>query len=305
MSRIRETTVELSWARDELTTRRSELANRLRYSYMHGRTRSLEMMLSAQSFADLLQRTAFMSRVLQQDKELIGLVQEREADVEEKLSRLGDQKKKLDRLQKAKEAEKEEYETLKQTRERDLAQVRDRREAHQKAAQELEVAAQRLERVLAELERKRQAELRKQNPVLAELDRKNFGKNRGILPWPVAGEVVTRFGRQEHPKYKTVTMSNGIDIAAPHGTPVRAVGDGAVDLVKWLPGYGETVILNHGNGFYTVYGHLSSVAIRPDDRVVPGQVIGAVGDTGSLKGAILHFELREKGMARDPLKWLQ
>jgi murein DD-endopeptidase MepM/ murein hydrolase activator NlpD len=121
----------------------------------------------------------------------------------------------------------------------------------------------------------------------------------------VDGKVVTPFGRIEHPKYHTVTMSKGIDIESQMGTPVRSVGDGVVDLVQWIPGYGETIILNHGLGYYSIYGHLSAVSVARDDRVEPGQVIGAVGDTGSLKGANLHFEIRQKGEALDPMGWLR
>ena len=101
-------------------------------------------------------------------------------------------------------------------------------------------------------------------------------------------------------KYKTITLNNGVDIAAAIGTPVHSVGDGVVDLVQWISGYGQTVIVNHGRGFYTIYAHLSSVSVGEGDRVTPGQLIGASGDTGSLKGPCLHFEVREGGAAQDP-----
>ena len=121
----------------------------------------------------------------------------------------------------------------------------------------------------------------------------------------MVGEVITGFGRQQHPKYKTITVSNGIDLKAAEGTPVRSAGAGVVDLVQWLPGYGQTVIVNHGRAYYTVYGHLGSVVVRPGDPVEAGQNLGTVGDTGSLKGDCLHFEIRSGGVAEDPTRWLR
>jgi murein hydrolase activator len=302
---IDKTARELSWAQDELTTRREELARRLRYAYMYDKTRSLEVVFSATTFPGLLQRTAFLNRVLDQDRRLIDQVKAREAEVQVKLRRLQAQRDELAALQAEKLAQEKQFAALKAERERDLASVRDQRATHEAAARELEESARQLESVLAELERKRREALARQNPVLTELDLKDFGKNRGKLPWPVVGEVITGFGRQEHPKYHTVTMSNGVDLKAAEGTPVRSVGSGVVDLVQWLPGYGQTVIVNHGRAYYTVYGHLASVSVRQGDTVDPGQNLGTVGDTGSLKGDCLHFEIRSGGAAEDPMAWLR
>jgi murein hydrolase activator len=302
---IKKTTLELSWAQDELETRRDELVHRLRYAYMYDQTRSLEIIFSAESLPSLLQRTAFLNRVLQQDRRLIDQVAARQADVKATLGRLEQQRAEMQNLLVAKQQEEQHYATLKEDRGKDLEDVRDQKAANEAAAQELEQAAKRMEQVLADLDRRRQEALSRKDPAFSQLDLQDFGANRGRLPWPVEGEVVTQFGPHQHPKYKTVIVSNGLDIAAAEGTEVRAVGPGIVDLVQWLPGYGETVILNHGRGYYTVYGHLGSVNVRQDDRVDPGHVLGTVGDTGSLKGVCLHFEVREGGDAQDPMLWLK
>jgi septal ring factor EnvC (AmiA/AmiB activator) len=302
---IRRTVIDLSWAQGELTSRRGELARRLRHSYMHGKAKTLEVIFSADSFPHLMQRTAFLSRLLEQDRRLVQAVSERAREVHAKLDRLEGQRAELERLQAEKKDEEAHYTSLREERERDLARIRSERAAREQAAEELERAARQMEAVLAELERKRQLAIRQNNRILMELDRLDFGQNRGRLPWPVGGEVITRFGRQQHPRYKTVTISNGIDIAARPGTPVRSVGDGVVDLVQWLPGYGETVIVNHGRGYYTVYGHLSSVSVAPGETVSPGRILGGVGETGSLKGPCLHFEVRQGGSAQDPMIWLR
>ena len=288
-----------------LGVRKEALGRRLRFSYMYGKARALEVVFAADSFADLLQRGAFLRRVLQQDERLIQEVEEREAAIAEKLNRLRERQAELARVQEDKLAEQRQYEKLKSERARSLSQVRNQREEHEAAARELEAAAEQMSKVLAELERKRREAMRRHSPVLDQLDRNDFGQNRGRLPWPVNGDVISGFGPHEHPKYKTVTLNNGLDLAAPVGTPVVSVGDGVVDLVQWLPGYGQTVIVNHGRGFYTIYAHLSAVTVAPGARVAPGEQVGAVGDTGSLKGPCLHFELRSGGSAQDPQLWLR
>jgi murein hydrolase activator len=108
-----------------------------------------------------------------------------------------------------------------------------------------------------------------------------------------------------HPRYGTRVPQNGIDITAPLGTPVRAVAAGSVVYVDWLPGYGRTVILDHGGGFYTLYAHASSVAVHRGDRVVEGQTIAGVGDTDSIRGPCLHFEVRQGEKALNPREWLE
>jgi septal ring factor EnvC (AmiA/AmiB activator) len=219
----------------------------MRYAYMVDKTRSLEIVFSAESLASLLQRTAFLSRVLRQDRRLIEEVTARRAEVKETMVRLQEQKAELDLLESEKQKE-EHYTAMKEEAPADLDAVRDQKAANEAAAKELEQASARMVQVLADLDRRRQMALQKKDPVLAELDLQDFGANRGRLPWPVQGQVVTPFGRQMHPKYKTVTVSNGLDIAAPEGSAVLSVGPGIVDLVQWLPGYGETVIVNHGRG---------------------------------------------------------
>jgi septal ring factor EnvC (AmiA/AmiB activator) len=302
---LRRTAMDLSWAEGELEERRGELIRRLRHAYKHDRVRTLEIVFSAESFPSLLQRTAFLTRVLDQDKKLIASVTARHAEVETQLKILEQQRTELEYLKREKGDEERQLTALKEQRETELSRIRNQKAVNERAARDLEKAAAQMQTVLAELERKRQEAMRRNNRVLTELDRLDFGNNRGRLPWPVSGTIITGFGRQEHPKYKTVTISNGIDIAAAPGTLVRAVGNGVVDLVDWLPGYGETVILNHGQGFYSIYGHLSSVAVSPGDRVDPEDILGTVGDTGSLKGPCLHFELRQGGGAQDPEAWLR
>jgi septal ring factor EnvC (AmiA/AmiB activator) len=128
--------------------------------------------------------------------------------------------------------------------------------------------------------------------------------DRNRLPWPVNGKVLTPFGSQKHPQFGTMVFRRGIDISARIGDEVKAVAGGEVVKADWFKGYGKLVIIDHKNGMYTLYGNLSQVEVNNGDRVERGKVIGLAGDTGSLKGAKLYFEVRRNGEAEDPLLWL-
>jgi murein DD-endopeptidase MepM/ murein hydrolase activator NlpD len=186
--------------------------------------------------------------------------------------------------------------------------IKGQREAYEAAAVELERNARALAKLLTTLEKRRQDESTKaraegRNPQPYTGD---FAKGRGSLDWPVRGTVIGRFGPETHPKYGTTTLNNGIDIQAAMGAPVRAVAKGRVEYTSDdYAGYGEIVILNHGDGYYTLYAHLSDISVSQSQEVTPGQVIGKVGDTGSLKGVELHFEVRKGGSALNPEDWLQ
>ncbi len=124
------------------------------------------------------------------------------------------------------------------------------------------------------------------------------------LPWPLNGQVVTPFGNQRHPQFGTMVFRRGIDIAARTGDEVHAVDAGTVAWADWYKGYGKLVIIDHGAGLYTLYGHLSELSVGKGDRVGRSQTIGRAGDTGSLRGPKLYFEIRRNGEAEDPLLWL-
>ena len=135
----------------------------------------------------------------------------------------------------------------------------------------------------------------------------DFAKGQGSLDWPVRGTLVGRFGPEKHPRFNTVIMNNGIDIESTAGTPVRAVAKGRVDFTNEdYSSFGQVVIVNHGDGYYTLYAHLSEILVRQGEEVQSGQTIGKVGDSGtSLKGTVLHFEVRKGSAALDPESWLK
>jgi septal ring factor EnvC (AmiA/AmiB activator) len=158
--------------------------------------------------------------------------------------------------------------------------------------------------VLAELAR---AQTRL-DQLVAELDTRpettGFGALRGKLPLPAPGHIEAGFGKVLEPRFNTVTLRRGVDIRAPTGTPVRAVAAGTVAWTGWMRGYGNVVILDHGDGYHSVVAHLQEVMRPQGAHVFEGDVLGTVGDTGSLQGPLLYFEIRRQGLALDPAPWL-
>jgi len=132
-----------------------------------------------------------------------------------------------------------------------------------------------------------------------------FGTTRGTLPWPADGPVTDTFGRKKHPVYDTYTLSKGIEIGAEAGSSVRAVYQGRVAYADWFQNYGLVVIIGHGNEFFTIYGHLDGVRVRTGEWVDAGAELGTVGETGSLTGPSLYFEIREGPDAVNPEGWLR
>jgi septal ring factor EnvC (AmiA/AmiB activator) len=290
----------------ELDRRRMRLIGWMREAYKKGRARGLEVMFSAASFSDLLKRSYFLSAVMQQERRLLSSVKDQKRVVENEKLELENRRSQIVAVRGEKENESRRYQNLKETQKVEVSKIRSQRKSYEQAARELDAAAKRLQKVMADLEERRKRRLREgTDPLAQELDRNNFGANRGRLPWPATGQIIGRFGLETHPEWGTQVRNNGIDIKAPEGSAVRSVGDGRVEVSDWLPGYGQSVIVNHGQGFYSIYAHLGSASVTTGTRVAAGQTLGTVGDSGSLKGPCLHFEMRRGREAQNPESWLR
>ncbi len=190
-----------------------------------------------------------------------------------------------------------------------LARVRDERAYHDRMVGELSEATRRLEAFIKELQEK-QRRLSKipppQRPRPGETTPSvGFGALRGRLLWPADGRVVGEYGPQVNPRFGTKTFRNGIDIEAVEGTAIMAVYPGHVVFTGWFRGYGNLIIVDHGNEYYTLYAHAADIKVAEGEDVKQGQAIGTVGDTGSLQGPRLYFEVRYEGKPQDPAQWLR
>jgi len=222
----------------------------------------------------------------------------------------------------AQEAE-ESLAAVRREREAALATLEERVRTAKAAVEEAQAAAKARETLLASLRSERALHERRiqelgqaQRRLTDELDRiaedapapkgGGFAKLRGQLLWPVEDAVVeVLFGKMLNARFKTVVAQNGLDLRAPHGAEVMAVAAGRVIYADWFRTYGNLVIVDHGGGYHTLYGHLDTIDLPVGATLEAGDLIGLLGDSGSLKGSYLYFELRENGKPVDPLRWFR
>jgi septal ring factor EnvC (AmiA/AmiB activator) len=133
----------------------------------------------------------------------------------------------------------------------------------------------------------------------------SFVRNKGKFNWPVNGQILTRFGKYRDPVLKTTLTNTGIDIGADFGQDVRAIHAGRVSLITFLSGYGNTIIVDHGNNYYSVYSHVNEIYVSVGEAVNSGKRLASVGDSGSLSGPKLHFEIYAGQQPVNPQKWLR
>ncbi len=309
---IDDVTRELARAEDELAIKRRILARRLRSIYELGRYGSFEVLLKAGSFPEVLSRYKYLRLVAEQDHRLVARIARLEAQVRAHRATL---ERARAALADAREARLQQAQTLgasERERQGMLARVKSERSERLEAASALERETRRIQSVLATLEKRRAAReavareaAEASGRPAPEAGASTLSGEFGALEWPVDGTIVERFGRSIHPVYHTEVINNGIDIQAPRGTPVRAVEAGEVVYADWNGGYGQMVILDHAGGWYSLYAHLDRANVAIGQKVGRGDAIGTVGETGSLTGPKLHFEIRKGGKAVDPVGWLK
>ncbi len=235
----------------------------------------------------------YLSAVVEYDRRLIEESGRSAVELKSEKARLSSMHKEMGALTASVFAAKEEAEALKKARLAALARIKNEKDARKKLLAELEEASRELTEFLKTL----QAE--EQRPT----DSTGFASMKGRLDMPVDGRVVSSYGKVTHPRFNTVTFNNGVVIGAKAGEPVRNIYDGKVAYAGWLKGYGLVMILDHGGGFYTLFAYLQETLKEKGDLVKKGESIATVGDTGPEGRAGLYFEIRERGVPRDPVPW--
>jgi murein hydrolase activator len=291
-------------AQDELAIKRAMLRHRLVDIYKRGPLYSTEALLTADSFGALIARYKYLHLLALRDRALV-------ARVELLRNQIGHQRGVLVSLEQAvttnrqeKESEEARLQSLAEQRQHSLVQARQSQVSTQARLKQIASAESHLETMIGSLEEaRRRAESRANAPPpsASTLTTRDLGR----LDWPVDGTILYRFGRVINPN-NTTTRWNGIGIGAAMGTSVRAVATGVVVVARAIGTYGQTVIIQHGGGDYSVYGSLSRMDVKEGMHIERGQAIGAVGRTDPDLPAHLHFEIRrDKGVAVDPLDWLR
>jgi murein hydrolase activator len=252
-------------------------------------------------FGVFLQRRRYLEAAVAFDQELLTQLDAESRRQEILRQELGQKKQELDdqknSLGIASEAIRREAEKKKIL----LASLRRGKETRLRALKEMEAAAQRLERMLEAISRR--AVLKPREAPAAPSTGVGLEAMRGRLEWPVRGEVTAPFGKIKHPEFAAEVFRNGIDIEAPIGEEIKAVEKGQIIYAERFSGYGKMVIVDHGERYFTIYGHLAEIFKKAGDKVRQGETIGRVGEGDLSKGGKLYFEMRKDGRSLDPTPW--
>lgn len=300
---VENTTANLVRAQDEVQLKRAVLRKRLVEIYKRGQLHTFEVMLSAKSFGDLVARYKYLHILAQRDRAVVRRVDQLRSMIIGQRRQLISLQNGVEQNRSEKSREAGRLQVLENSRERSLVQVKqDAQKAKNRLAQ-LARSEARLNSVIAGFEtaRRRAAARRNGAPAAPSSIRTS---DLGRLDWPMDGQILYRFGRVVNAN-NTTTRWNGIGIAATAGTEVKSVSSGDVVLADVMGTYGNTIILEHGGGDYSVYGSLSRMAVSKGARIAKGQILGSIGANDPSLPPHLHFEIRRGGPAVDPLTWLR
>ena len=298
---------KINESENNLEELRKLYAKRLAMMYKKGQISNLERVLSSTSWRQAIYRSKYLKIISKIDRETHDTIRSL-------LIEVGKQKLALESaLRKKRYLKREREKTLSQVRskkkkeQRELTRIRKSQKElknylseKQVGMNQLEVIIKKIREDIARLEREER--IRKQQMALSS---KEFPKLKGQISWPAEGRVAAKFGRQWNPKLKTTTENPGIDIKGKPGSEIRSVLGGVVTTITFIRGYGTTIIIDHGSGFYTVYSHVTNVETNVDSQVNSGDVIAYMGDSGSINGSQLHFEIWGEGKKLNPENWLK
>jgi murein hydrolase activator len=303
---------EIETVKGEAERKKQQIRVRLSALYKGGEIGTARMYFSSESFPQMAENLRYMKAILAYDRRLF-------AEFNAKIDRLRELKGTLERDAARKEiiktnieAKKREIEAERRKKASYLVQVRADKKGYLASLRELETNARRLQTMMEKLDAKSRKSYTKNNKnvigggaLLPPVPDKGFGSQKGRLALPAHGEVVDGFGRHKHPEFNSYTVSNGISIAAPQGSDIRAVYEGQVIYADYFKGYGNMVIVDHGGGYFSLYAHAAKILKKVGTSVARNEVVASVGDTDSNRGTMLYFEIRYQGKPVDPAAWVR
>jgi septal ring factor EnvC (AmiA/AmiB activator) len=275
--------------------------------YKKGQLSNLEKIFSSTSWRQAVYRTKYLKIISDLDQKTHNIIRSLLIEIGRQKLNLESALSKKRRLKRDREKTLSQVRDKKRREQRELTKIRRSQKDLKTYLTEKQAGVKQLEAIITKIREdidrvEREERIRRQQRALKA---KEFPKLKGQLAWPAEGRVITKFGRQWNPKLKTTTENPGIDIKGKPGSEVRVVLGGIVTTITFIRGFGTTIIVDHGNGFYTVYSHVTNVEINEDSEVRGGDVIAYMGDSGSINGSQLHFEVWGEGKILDPEKWLQ
>ena len=265
--------------------------------YKMNRLGKLQFLASSGSMYELLYRQKSLEHILSQDERLRENLSNDRAQLKQVLDQLNDQQIKKRSIEASNEKELKALSSKRSRRSQLLAKIREEKALQIKALDSLTKASAALDRTIDEL-----AAIPEESVIYISLQ--SFDERKGLLNMPVKGKIISYFGPHKNTRFNVTVFSSGIDIKAEKGADIQAVYAGQILFADWFKGYGNMIIIDHGGSYYTVYAHLQELYIQKGAYVKTGQAIATVGDTGSMSGPVLHFEVRHHGKPLNPLQWI-
>ncbi len=297
---------QLEQQRHEIETRISSIAEkigrekdflrkRLAALYRLGGMSYVRILLSIDDGRDPVQAISMLSFLVSRDSRAVSRFQTTRDQLRVSYADLAARQRQLAAARKVVEERQREVASARAGKERMLLSLRNEGNQSEQKLAGLEEKAKRLEHLLELLAR--------QNGTAAAAT--DIRTVQGALDWPVRGPILEHFGKQRNAKFSTVTFNNGLKIASAAGTEVRSVFAGTVLFSQWFKGYGNLVILDHGNRVFSLYGNLKSPAVAVGDHIGAGQALAGVGEAEDTHSGYLYFEIRQDNKPEDPQKWLR
>ena len=290
----------------QLEILRDRYAARVAQMYKKGTLADIEKLLSSTSWRQAVYRAKYMGIISDVDQKTQNKIKSLLIDIGRQRIGLESSYRNKVRLKKDQEKSKVTLRASRKKRQRELDKIRNNQSELTNYLEEKQAGMQELESLLKKIRQEKSSydranRIRKQQ---AALKTQTFGKLKGQLPWPATGRVVKRFGRTWNSERKTATENPGIDIKGKPGSPIRSVIGGIITTITYIRGYGTTIIIDHGGGFYTVYSHVTNVETNEENEVKAGDIIAYMGEAGTIDGSKLHFEIWGHGQKLNPEKWL-
>ena len=279
-----------------IETQKRYLGKRLGVLYRLGNLTYLRLFLSIDQHHNPLEAISMLSYLVGRDSRAVSRFQSDRRQLDVRIADLHDRQQRLAEMKRVIEARQGAVSAARDEKQRLLEALQEEASGSKEQLADLEETARRLERLIGILSR---------NQIGDIAGAADIRSVQGGLSWPVEGTVVEHFGRQRNAKFATYTVSNGLRIAAAPGAAVHAVFRGTVLFSQWFKGYGNLIILDHGNRVLSLYGNLKAPAVAVGDRIDAGQAIAGIAETEDQKSGSLYFEIRQDNRPEDPQKWLR
>ncbi len=279
-----------------IARQKADLRKRLVALYRLGGLSYVRVLLALDDEQNPIEAMSMLSYLVSRDARLVTRFQNTRVQLAAQRTQLAEKQLRLQQTKQVVEERRRAVAASAQQKQLLLARLKTEESGTQQELATLEEKAKRLQRLVDSLSRQK----RGLDPAT------DIRAVQGALAWPVEGKVFETFGRHRNPKFSTFTVSNGLKIEAKAGAQVRAVFAGTVLFSQWFKGYGNLIILDHGNRIFSLYGNVKSPAVAVGDKIATGQLIAGVGESEEAgPGGHLYFEIRQDNKPEDPQKWLR